>query len=68
MRINLPSRKYSIYKQRKSLGKCEACCQYRICYEAWEIIGVDDDGHQDVMPYWTCKKDMSNEQYEHYFV
>ena len=63
MRLKLPSRKYSIYKQKRSLGICEICHKYKICYEGREQIDIEEN-----VSYWTCKKCMSNEQYEYYFL
>ena len=68
MRINLWSRKHSIYKQRQSIGKCEICGKYRFCYELsdWE---PDEEGHPSYAgSYWSCKRDMPSETYEYYFI
>jgi len=64
IRINLLDRKYSIYKQKRSFGKCEMCNKYKINYQAQEVI--DADGNQ--VPYWTCTRCMPNEMWEYYFI
>ena len=64
MRINLPKRKYSIYTQKRSFGRCEFCGKYRVCYEIRTIESPKDTYG---VPAWTCKRDMSNEEWEYYF-
>ena len=64
MRIKLPSRKYSIYKQGRSYGKCEVCSKYKICYQ---IRVIEDPEDSYGRPAWICKRDMSNDEAEYYF-
>ena len=65
MRLKLLSRKYSIYKQKRSFGKCEFCGKYKLCYEI-KVIESPKDTYG--VPAWCCKRDMGNEQYEYYFL
>ena len=68
IKIPLPPRKYSIYKQKRALMKCEMCDKYKFCYELsdWE---ADEEGHPTYAgSYWSCKRCMPNETYEYYFL
>lgn len=64
MRIPLLKRKYSIYSQARSWGKCPYCGKYKVCYQIRIIESPKDTcGVSE----WICKSCLSNNQYEYYF-
>ena len=64
MKINLPDRSYSIYKQKRTFQKCEICSKYKVCYEVKEV-----DSYRDEISYtFMCKPCMPNDVYEYYFI
>ena len=65
MRIPLLKRKYSIYSQARSFGKCPYCGKYKVCYQ---ITVIEPPKDTYGVPAWTCKRDMSNNLYEYYFI
>lgn len=67
LRIPIKKRRFSIYGQKRSVGKCELCGKIRLCYEIPEM-DIDEEGHPDISGFiWTCKKCMIGDQYEYYF-
>ena len=64
IRIPLLKRKYSIFSQARSWGKCPYCGKYKVCYKIRTIESPKDTYG---VPAWICVGCMSNDMAEYYF-
>ena len=63
----MPARHYSIYKQNRSIGRCNYCGKYKICFKVEEVVGTNEEGQAETAPVWSCAKCMTSDQWEYYF-